>query len=172
MEYRTLKTSEKQWLVHQIAMYLKDAANPASPTHVWSSHLIKGALLWYWTADGLDESGVAKRDAIKRRPNMLPRTQEADAQIRRGDLDGLRHEHAVPRQALFLRLLDLADAPEAQLLELLEGYCFAVVVTKDEDARLSAVFKQNMPTSRWWHGDPLARYRALELKVLDPPDRG
>jgi hypothetical protein len=61
--------------------------------------------LWCWTADGIDEDGIARRDLLKYDLDFQRYTAAAARRMEEqgGSDSGIRHEHAVPRK----RLIDL-----------------------------------------------------------------
>lgn len=129
---------------------------------------------WYWTADAIDiKTGVVKRDAIKHDVNFLPATQssiEISKTVPRSSLKKyLVHEHTVPRMFLTDYILkNNFNVKEIHLL--LENFCRAVIVTKDEDAILKK-FKLNktMPLDwNWETGSPYARYASSNIFCRNP----
>ena len=127
------------------------------------------SLLWCWTADGIDAAGNAVRDGLKYDLRHQRHTAAAHeiwvANGFRGA--GLRHEHAVPRRVLLEHLLTLEAPLPGTVAAVLEPFCFAVIVSKAEDAELRRRrLSESMPegwTFAAGAGTSMARYVAAEL---------
>lgn len=96
-------------------------------------------------------------------------TQEAlDFYESEKTLKGLVHEHTVPRKALMDHMLACPSWTEEALGSFLSRFCFATVVTKEEDKRLNeAKLVSSMPAGWGFEsGDPFARYNAAKLSLV------
>ena len=165
---RKLDDLHKHFIAAEIARHIVVAGDTGHAMRKISRFLID-SLLWCWTADGIDGDGDAKRDLLKYDCDLQRHTAAAverwEENGRKGT--GLRHEHAVPRRELIELLLRLRPT-ETEVFDLLEKMCFAVIVTKEEDDKLSEKYRNRMPTtlSRDTNGDALlARYIEVNLKT-------
>ena len=126
--------------------------------------------MWRWTADAFDtRENLVRQDAFKYNVKVHPATRAAREVAELGSA-GLRHEHAVPRQFLADRIIELDPDPQG-ILGLLEKWCKAVVVTEEEERRVLP--KSGMPDGWSWEtGSPYApRYEHSGVEILWP-DRG
>ena len=82
----------------------------------------------------------------------------------------LVYDHAIPFRYLQEDLLALEDPTEHSVAEGLNRYGVIVLITKDEDRRVSkAGYNSRMPQG--WDGvDPFARYKAVGIEVLPNPE--
>jgi len=85
-----------------------------------------------------------------------------------GATSGLRHEHLVPKKVVIAHLLALDPATTDNVHAILDRYCIGVVVTKDEDARLTGLGLRSKMPDGWDAGDPWARYAAAGIEVIKP----
>lgn len=120
-------------------------------------------LLWRWTADAYCQwEDVIRPDAIKYNVEMVPATKKA-RELRKRSIRGLRHEHCVPRIVL-TDLIIKGDLSTDQIYKLLARHCRAVIVTQEEDQKLSEYGKKTMGEGwEWETGCPYDRYRAAGL---------
>jgi hypothetical protein len=81
----------------------------------------------------------------------------------------LVYDHAVPVKYLLNDLLGLANVTPEAVRTMLEGKHgpIAVLITKDEDARLSKLGLAHRMPEDWGGADHLARYRAAEIELED-----
>lgn len=82
----------------------------------------------------------------------------------------LRHEHLVPKKVLIDTLMSMEAPSSTEIFEYLDQYCIGVVVTIDEDKRLSYEgLRSKMPD--YWDGkDPWARYYKVGIEVIKDDD--
>ncbi len=114
--------------------------------------LLREAIFFFWEAPRLPPGGKYSRH--------LPHSAAARERRAEGHRDGFVFEHVHPI-SLVVRAL-LADMPTdtAQLRQALEASSDRVIITKAEDAALSAAGMRNeIPPD----GDPWGRYRAIGL---------
>ena len=79
---------------------------------------------------------------------------------------GLVHEHAVPKSLLIEKINNCKTEVEKE--KLLNAYCKAVIITKDEDAKLNKKFKSKMPYDNWKKKQFLfSRYTESGIEILD-----
>ena len=78
----------------------------------------------------------------------------------------LIYDHAVPLRYLQEQLLSLSSVTTRSVRRVLDKYGIVVLITKDEDRRLStAGFRSRMPDD--WDGrDALARYKAVGIELV------
>lgn len=80
----------------------------------------------------------------------------------------LVHEHMVPKSLVIKRLKELENPTKESVKELLDFYCKAAVVTRDEDRRLNEEgLRSNMPIG-WDEKDVLARYALVGIVLRTP----
>ena len=166
MEKRHFSKAEQLWIAGEIEKLLpiaRDSSHAASP---WADHLIGGAYLWYWTADGINAKGKVKRDLFKRDTAFLRHTPAALSAIKRGKK--VTHEHAVPRKVLLEHLKSEKWGSPSEIRTFLDRFCFGVIIDKElEDPQLKP-WKQKMPTPFSANSDPLERYQWAKIKVREP----
>jgi hypothetical protein len=79
---------------------------------------------------------------------------------------GLVHEHAVPKSVLIEEINNCKTELEKE--KLLNSFCKAVIVTKDEDCKLNKKFKSKMPFKEWKKKQFLfSRYTESGIQILD-----
>jgi hypothetical protein len=117
--------------------------------------------LWFWTADAL-RRGEYARDAVKRELAVLPHTRAASNALSPNDL---RHEHSVPRRVVRAHLESAhnrwSEVPDRQAIAEIAcalDRCAPVLVTVDEDRRLSGSLRSGMGERGAFHDPPFARY--------------
>jgi hypothetical protein len=79
----------------------------------------------------------------------------------------LVYDHAVPFKYLQDELLSLDPVTETDVTRLLSKFDTVVLITKEENAKLTAAgYRSKMPPD--WDGiDPLARYKALAIDLVE-----
>ena len=117
------------------------------------SRNLKTALHQYW------QNKEKKQHSQSQRKN-LPRSVEADKR----ELKGLRLEHVVPQMWFVNQLMDRDTIDKEEIRELLEKYFNVLLVTKEEDVKLTkAGLRSKMPED--WDGEnPWARHDAVGIK--------
>ncbi|CAN90616.1 unnamed protein product [Sorangium cellulosum So ce56] len=175
VKYKPLSAVHKEFIAAEICRLVRVARDAAHPSRRTARFLID-SLLWCWTADGIDDLGDAGRDKLKYDFDHQRHTRAAkELWISNGRRPtGLRHEHAVPRKELLRCLLESPQPrTEPETLEFLERLCFAVIVTKDEDAKFKGSLGDAMPGP--WNCDAtreqrFERYRAVGLRddIVEP----
>jgi hypothetical protein len=79
----------------------------------------------------------------------------------------LVYDHAVPFRYLQDELLSLAPVTEQAITQALDKFGTIVLITKAENARLNAAgYSSKMPQD-WDGADPLARYKALDIELIE-----
>jgi len=79
------------------------------------------------------------------------------------------YDHAVPYRFERMALMDLTEVTPETVRLVLEKYDVCAIITQEEDARLSAAgLKHSMPPD-WDKIDPLARYKAVGIEIIDNP---
>lgn len=77
--------------------------------------------------------------------------------------DALRHEHLFPRKQLIAKLFSVVDLSTAEVRTILDQFNIAVIVSHDEDVRLSREGDES---------DPWERYRRAAVSWRDVNDDG
>ena len=97
---------------------------------------------------------------------MTPRYR-SQAAVGLGFGDGeLVYDHAVPFKYLQTELLRLNDVTPEAVRDLLLRYEIRVLITKSEDDRLNASGLQSKMPPMWDRTDPLARYKAVGIELV------
>lgn len=80
-------------------------------------------------------------------------------------IKGLIHEHVVPKSVLIRMLFDLSNPTTEAVAGILDRFCIGVVVTRDEDKRLTqAGVRRRMPDD--WDGrDVWVRHRLAGIDI-------
>lgn len=86
--------------------------------------------------------------------------------IRFGDGE-LVYDHAIPFNYLQAELLELNDISPEAVQNVLLRYETRVLITKAENARLNASGLQSKMPPTWDHTDPLARYTAVGIELVE-----
>ena len=117
------------------------------------SRNLKTALHQYWQNKEMGQHSQSQR-------KNLPRSVEADKR----ELKGLRLEHVVPQMWFVNKLMDM-DAPDKEKIgKLLKKHFRVLLVTKEEDAKLTkAGLRSDMPEG-WDEENPWARHDAVGIK--------
>jgi hypothetical protein len=117
--------------------------------------------LWFWTADAM-AGGEYVRDKVKRDLTALPHTIAAASVSKASEL---RHEHSVPRKvvrahfrSLRDRWRDVAEDDAVEVISSVLDQCPPVLVTKDEDKKLSGALRAGMGDGGSFPEDPFLRY--------------
>jgi len=129
---RRLDQPHKLFIAEEISRHAVVAADPKHSMHRIARFLID-SLLWCWTADGIDDDGIAKRDLLKYDFDWQYHTEAARLlSEKQGSSKGLIHEHAVPRNEIIRLLLQVRPTAH-DTFDILERICFAVVMTREQD---------------------------------------
>ena len=117
------------------------------------SRNLKTALHQYWQNKEMGQHSQSQR-------KNLPRSVEASKR----ELKGLRLEHVVPQMWFVNQLMDMDTIDKEEIRELLETYFRVLLVTKEEDAKLTeAGLRYKMPKD-WDEENPWARHDAVGIK--------
>jgi len=84
----------------------------------------------------------------------------------------LRHEHCVPRKIILDKLNSLKSKSADEIFKILDKFCHAVIVSKDEDKRLNK-YRSKMPsilTEERTVENVFSRYINLGIEVRDVRD--
>lgn len=78
---------------------------------------------------------------------------------------GLRHEHVVPKKVLIEKLLsDYFNKSIKEIRNFFRDFCFAAIITKEEDNKYLKKYKQEMPIEFNWKKDQVwLRYEKTGL---------
>jgi len=102
------------------------------------------------------------------------KTKERIPQYRSRAAVGLRfgdgelvYDHAIPFNYLQTELLQLSDVTPEAVRNVLLRYETRVLITKSENARLNASGMQTKMPPTWDHTDPLARYKAVGIELVE-----
>ena len=124
--------------------------------HFAAKRAILDHALWVWTElDGKYDEKLFWSQAAK------------ESKFKNGTTKGLVHEHVFPRK-LFRKML-LEDATTKDLLtvrKLFDEYCFAAIITTDEDTRLNSAGLRSAMPNDWDKKDLWARYKADRVKLI------
>ena len=117
------------------------------------SRNLKTALHQYWQNKEMGQHSQSQR-------KNLPRSVEASKR----ELKGLRLEHVVPQMWFVNKLMDMDTIDKEEIRELLEEYFNVLLVTKEEDAKLTeAGLRSKMPDD-WDEKDPWARHKKVGIE--------
>ena len=117
------------------------------------SRNLKTALHQYW------QNKEMKQHSQSQRKN-LPRSVEADKR----ELKGLRLEHVVPQMWFVNKLMDMNAPDKEKIGKLLKKHFRVLLVTKEEDAKLTkAGLRSKMPEG-WDEKDPWARHKKVGIE--------
>lgn len=169
LTYEALSVDHKR-AIAELAWAARDIA-----LHIPSARQLMAAqikhLAFYWTTSAFCHARQAViPDAVKLDTRFIRHTSAAHRLIDspEGDARGVIHEHAVPRSILAKYVIEEATSI-ADVILTFNRHCIAVLVTEEEDKRLSAGgFRDRMPTGWTWSADPLMRYVALGIAVFEP----
>jgi len=82
----------------------------------------------------------------------------------------LRHEHSIPRSIILKKIKSLQEKSTENIYDILDKYCHAVVVAKDEDKLLNK-YRAKMPDNQLQENNLVenifSRYKAAQIKVLN-----
>ena len=117
------------------------------------SRNLKTALHQYWQNKEMGQHSTSQR-------KNLPRSAEASKR----ELKGLRLEHVVPQMWFVNQLMDMDPIDKEKIGKLLKKYFRVLLVTKEEDAKLTeAGLRYKMPKD-WDEENPWARHDAVGIK--------
>lgn len=143
----------KQQLAEDVAKVLN------SDLHYGTKYAVIKEVTWVWTEYlGKFKGCIYWSDAALRRFN------------RERSVKSLRHEHVVPKKCIIEMLYGLKSPTADEVQSLLDRFLIGVIVTKEEDARLSIKYRKSMPpifvdeSSPSFH-DAWLRYRECGIKV-------
>ena len=118
------------------------------------SRNLKTALHQYWQNKEKGQHSTSQR-------KNLPRSVEADKR----ELKGLRLEHVVPQMWFVDKFMDMDPIDKEEIRKLLETYFNVLLVTKEEDAKLTdAGLRSDMPVD-WDKKDPWARHKKVGIEI-------
>jgi|CXWL01.1.fsa_nt_gi hypothetical protein len=124
-----------------------------STLHYGTKFAVLDDVVWVWSEFEGKRDGCRFWSELARR--AIPSTK-------------LIHEHVVPQNVIIRRLLSLRQPSAASVKRVLNRFCIGVVVTHDEDRKLTRLgLRAKMPND--WDGKtPWARYSAANIKVVMP----
>jgi hypothetical protein len=165
--YRTLHQLERKHICNIIEVFIPLAQNTSSPMRAIARDYISFTL-WRWTADAVlcaqerEQPDIVKRDQFKYNCDIHPSTKAA-RDVRHKGVDGLRHEHVIPRDFIVNGILTMNLQGE-KLYNFLLTFCKAAIVTKEEDGLLKP--KKTMPSGwNWDSQDIYARYKVSNIQL-------
>jgi hypothetical protein len=160
---RPLSPEDEDWIAGEIWRLLPVLKNPRR--RWWGRRLVR-ELLWFWTADAVNDRDVIQRDAVKYDPRYLHHTDAALDAAEHGEKSELEHEHA----AEIAELLDILEndrfTTASDVRDLLVHLNIAVLVTATEHRSLSPVPWPN----EWRVRQPLARYSRITVRPPSDPE--
>ncbi len=137
--------------------------------HLETKHAVLRDVAWRWTTFHGKYEGC---------PYWTPAARQ---QFAARGINGLRHEHAVPKILVIKRLLGLAspdvkNVDETDVYQTCERFLIGVVITQEEDRILSKSFFKKMPPefddpASPHYQDPWLRYRKCRIAVVDATGR-
>jgi hypothetical protein len=77
------------------------------------------------------------------------------------------YDHVIPYSYELKALMALTEVTTETVRRVVEKYDVAAVITADEDAQLSAAGLQHKMPVDWDEIDPLARYKAIGIEVVE-----
>lgn len=142
----------KKALVEMLFSFSTIAADATNPIKEIAKKFMK-EMMWRWTADCLVD-GKIWVDRIKTVTKYVPSTQAA---IRKMAVSveptkEVTHEHVVPSGFLVAHIIG-SKLNRLQIMDLMQNYCKAVIVTKDEDGLLRAAGLNSVMPKGWKFGD-------------------
>jgi hypothetical protein len=137
----------QRWLVDEVVRTLNTLKHPPAHAAWLEKHLDN--LLWYWSVDRM-KAGKVCRDAIAQGGGEgTVFASQWHTRMAREAHQGvpskqIRRDHVVPKKVLRTVLLDAGTVE--LVMQVLERYCFVVLIHVDEDTKLTEEgFKQKMP---------------------------
>lgn len=120
----------KQQLAEDVAKVLN------SELHYGTKYAVLKEVTWVWTEYlGKFNGCIYWSEAALRRFN------------RERSVKSLRHEHVVPKKCIIEMLFELKSPAANEVQSLLDHFLIGVIVTKEEDDRLSIKYSKSMPPS-------------------------
>ncbi len=80
------------------------------------------------------------------------------------------YDHAIPFSYELKALMELTEVTAETVRPILEKYEVCAIITADEDAMLTAAGLQSKMPSDWDKVDQLARYKAIEIVLVENID--
>jgi hypothetical protein len=77
------------------------------------------------------------------------------------------YDHAIPYCYELKALMELTEITPETVRPVLEKYSVCAIITTDEDARLTAAGLQRKMPDDWDRIDPLARYKAVGIEIVE-----
>ena len=77
------------------------------------------------------------------------------------------YDHAIPYCYELKALMELTEVTPATVRPVLEKYDVAAIITAEEDMRLTAAGLQRKMPEDWNEVDPLARYKAVGIEIVE-----
>jgi hypothetical protein len=77
------------------------------------------------------------------------------------------YDHAIPYHYELKALMDLTELTAEKVRPVLEKYEVCAIITADEHARLTAAGLQRKMPDDWDKIDPLARYKAVGIQIVE-----
>jgi hypothetical protein len=108
------------------------------------------------------------RRAGGRKEKLARYRSRASLELRHGN-GQLVFDHAIPFNYLQSELLQLKEVTPEALRTILLRHEICVLITKSENERLNASGLQFKMPSDWDDDDPLARYKAAGIELVDAP---
>jgi len=129
--------------------------------------LVLDRFLWTATEDNNENEWVKYKGQPYWSEEAIKLYQKNNIRNKKKDFTDLRHEHLMPRKVIKEKILTTDKSKEA-ILEILNLYSYAVVITKEEDKVLKEKgLNTSMPDSFYKTGRMLDRYDNTGIVVLN-----
>ncbi len=104
-------------------------------------------------------------------------THEGKTKYQRFCNKEFKHEHIVPVEVIFNMMKDDKELTEEKISEIFNKYSLRATILKCENMQLDKLYKSCMPNEFYeegheLHGEVLARYKKLEIKLVPRKDVG
>ncbi|MDF1878427.1 hypothetical protein JHD46_02100 [Sulfurimonas sp. SAG-AH-194-C20] len=129
--------------------------------------IVLDQFLWTATVVNNDNDVVKYKGQPYWSKKAIIHYQSINIKNKQKDFSGLRHEHIMPRKLIKEKILASNKSKEV-ILEILNKYSHAVIITKEEDQILKDMgFNQSMPESFNQTEEILDRYDGSGIEIID-----
>ena len=144
---------ERLGLICEALTFSQSARSAGSPS-ASHSRAVREAVFTLWESYGRSKHASAR---YRSRASLAADTRQG----------GLVYDHGIPFTLVHAELLAVEQPTPERVRPILERRLVAATITKEEDQRLTALgLRSRMPDS--WDGqDPLARYAAAEIELVE-----
>lgn len=130
--------------------------------------IVLDRLLWTATEDNDQNERVKYLGQPYWSHSAVSQYQKQNQDRKNKNFEDLRHEHIVPRNLIKKMILELEQKNANKILEVLNRYSHAVIVTKSEDKKLRGMgLNKKMPQPLDALGDIKSRYYEANIKIID-----